>query len=110
MNCYYSNLIEGHDTHPVDIERALKNDYSAERGKAQPPTRSQSAHRGPEMDRRGRTARTHGKRGRYLRDPWTVSANSCRMNCYGSKTLTMANECRLFPARFVNVMSESGNT
>src|SRR5450759_1498565 len=28
MNCYYSNLIEGHDTHPVDIERALKNDYS----------------------------------------------------------------------------------
>jgi Fic family protein len=30
MNCYYSNLIEGHDTHPVEIERALKGDYSAE--------------------------------------------------------------------------------
>jgi len=30
MNCYYSNLIEGHDTHPVDIERALANDFSAE--------------------------------------------------------------------------------
>jgi len=30
MNCYYSNLIEGHDTHPVDIERALNSDYSAE--------------------------------------------------------------------------------
>lgn len=28
MNCYYSNLIEGHDTHPIDIERALKDDYS----------------------------------------------------------------------------------
>jgi len=28
MNCYYSNQIEGHDTHPIDIERALKNDYS----------------------------------------------------------------------------------
>lgn len=28
MNCYYSNLIEGHDTHPEDIERALKNDFS----------------------------------------------------------------------------------
>ena len=28
MNCYYSNLIEGHDTHPVDIERALKKDFS----------------------------------------------------------------------------------
>ncbi len=30
MNCYYSNLIEGHDTHPVDIERALKADYSTD--------------------------------------------------------------------------------
>src|SRR5260221_11663249 len=30
MNCYYSNLIEGHDTHPIDIERALNNDYSAD--------------------------------------------------------------------------------
>ncbi|MGY2843775.1 hypothetical protein ACVIWU_006349 [Bradyrhizobium sp. USDA 4509] len=30
MNCYYSNLIEGHDTHPIDIERALKHDYSAD--------------------------------------------------------------------------------
>jgi len=30
MNCYYSNLIEGHDTHPIDIERALRNDYSSE--------------------------------------------------------------------------------
>ena len=29
MNCYYSNLIEGHDTHPVDIERALNNDFSS---------------------------------------------------------------------------------
>lgn len=28
MNCYYSNLIEGHYTHPVDIERALKSEYS----------------------------------------------------------------------------------
>ncbi len=30
MNCYYSNLIEGHDTHPIDIERALKKDYSTD--------------------------------------------------------------------------------
>ena len=28
MNCYYSNFIEGHQTHPVDIERALRKDYS----------------------------------------------------------------------------------
>jgi len=30
MNCYYSNLIEGHDTHPIDIERALAGEYSAD--------------------------------------------------------------------------------
>ena len=30
INCYYSNLIEGHDTHPIEIERALKNDYSTD--------------------------------------------------------------------------------
>ena len=30
MNCYYSNLIEGHNTHPIDIERALNEDFSAD--------------------------------------------------------------------------------
>ena len=30
MNCYYSNLIEGHDTHPRDIERALAKNYARE--------------------------------------------------------------------------------
>lgn len=30
MNCHYSNLIEGHDTHPRDIDRALANDFSTE--------------------------------------------------------------------------------
>ena len=33
MNCYYSNLIEGHNTHPIEIERALNNDYSKDRKK-----------------------------------------------------------------------------
>lgn len=28
MNCYYSNLIEGHNTHPIDIEKALGKDFS----------------------------------------------------------------------------------
>ena len=30
MNCYYSNLIEGGNTKPIDIERALHGDYSEE--------------------------------------------------------------------------------
>ena len=33
MNCYYSNLIEGHNTHPVDIERAMREDFSADPAK-----------------------------------------------------------------------------
>ena len=27
MNCYYSNLIAGHDTHPGDIDRVLAQHY-----------------------------------------------------------------------------------
>jgi Fic family protein len=28
VNCYYSNLIEGHNTHPIDIEKAMKSEYA----------------------------------------------------------------------------------
>ncbi len=30
MNCYYSNLIEGHNTHPRDVDRAIHNEYSSD--------------------------------------------------------------------------------
>jgi Fic family protein len=30
MNCYYSNLIEGHNTKPRDIERALADDMETD--------------------------------------------------------------------------------
>lgn len=30
MNCYYSNLIEGHNTHPIDIQRALFGETSTD--------------------------------------------------------------------------------
>jgi Fic family protein len=33
MNCYYSNLIEGHDTRPRDIERALAGDLDQNEGR-----------------------------------------------------------------------------
>lgn len=33
MNTYYSNLIEGHDTHPRDIERAMAEQFEAEGGR-----------------------------------------------------------------------------
>ncbi len=33
MNCYYSNLIEGHYTHPRDIEKALAENFSKNKEK-----------------------------------------------------------------------------
>ncbi len=30
MNCYYSNLIEGHNTLPRDIQRALADQFASE--------------------------------------------------------------------------------
>lgn len=33
MNCYYSNLIEGHNTHPRDIDRALAEEFFEDREK-----------------------------------------------------------------------------
>jgi len=30
INSYYSNLIEGHHTHPSDIERAVRDDYDSD--------------------------------------------------------------------------------
>lgn len=33
MNCYYSNLIEGHNTHPRDIDRALAEEFSEDKEK-----------------------------------------------------------------------------
>jgi Fic family protein len=33
MNSYYSNLIEGHHTHPIDIERAMQHEYLDEPAK-----------------------------------------------------------------------------
>lgn len=33
VNSYYSNLIEGHNTHPTDIQRAMRRDYSADEDK-----------------------------------------------------------------------------
>lgn len=30
MNCHYSNLIEGHNTHPRDIDRAIAKDFSTD--------------------------------------------------------------------------------
>ncbi len=50
MNCYYSNLIEGHDTHPIDIERALKEDYSSDAKIKKPSAGGQGTYHRSKMD------------------------------------------------------------
>jgi len=40
VNSYYSNLIEGHSTHPIDIERAMREDYSKDQEKRDLQTES----------------------------------------------------------------------
>jgi Fic family protein len=42
INSYSSNLIEGHDTHPADIERAMREDYSADPAKRAPQLESRA--------------------------------------------------------------------
>ena len=34
MNCYYSNMIEGHNTRPREIEQALRGEISGDRERA----------------------------------------------------------------------------
>ena len=69
MNCYYSNLIEGHDTHPVDIERALQGRLQQRREKTRSPARSQGAYRGPAMDRSGGLKGPRRRRRLHPRNP-----------------------------------------
>jgi hypothetical protein len=49
MNCYYPNLIEGRNTHPVDIDRALAGDYANE-PMPQSAIGGACAHRGSAFD------------------------------------------------------------
>ena len=110
MNCYYSNLIEGHDTHPIDIERALKGDYSNDTRKARPPARGQGAYRGPAVDRR----RRHQRQRRHCATPSArstgASARSCPRTCYGSRTHKPRIGSRSSPANCVPAMSRSAGT
>jgi hypothetical protein len=60
MNCYYSNLITGHDAHPIDIERALSGCQRQGCPKARFAEGSEGAHRRTEMDRRRRPEKRFG--------------------------------------------------
>ena len=86
MNCYYSNLIEGHNTHPVDIELALKMSSAAMpaivicNGK-QKPTSLYNSGLMPGVCRAG-TLSLRGVSARFT----VVFANYCQKTFSGLKT------------------------
>ena len=87
MNCYYSNLIEGHDTHPVDIERALKGDYSRDTKKRDLQLEAKAHIDVQEWIDKGSLTPARPPPPAYARSI-AVSANCCRMICFGFETVT----------------------
>ena len=82
MNCYCSNLIEGHETHPIDIERALKKDYSAD-----PKQRNLQLEAEAHVSARDGSMGADSKAGRRPSKPSlksTVGSVSCCRNSCGS--------------------------
>jgi Fic family protein len=109
MNCYYSNLIEGHDTHPVDIERALREDYSqdARRRDLQLEARAHIAVQKwtDEGGLKGRAVTTDG-----IRETHRRFCESCPKTCSSSRTRTPMNASASSPANCGSVMSRSDAT
>ena len=77
MNCYYSNLIEGHDTHPIDIERALKSDYSGDARKRDLQLEAMAHIKVQQWIDSGGLKGEHSRLTRFAR-PTVVSVRCCR--------------------------------
>ena len=90
MNCYYSNLIEGHDTHPIDIVRALRDDYSADVGKRNLQLEARAHIAVQDMDRPGRIGQPRRKRSTASSRLIGASAKHFPRTCSGPKTLQPA--------------------
>ena len=77
MNCYYSNLIEGHNTLPVDIERALAGDFAQDKNKRDLQLEARAHIEVQRMIDRGRRRRLR-----------------CRRISFCGSTRSSADECR----------------
>ena len=108
MNCYYSNLIEGHDTHPIDIERALKGDYSKDTKKRDLQLEAKAHIDGPAMDRQRRPERPRPSLPTPSAKSTGASASRCPTTCCGSKTRRQKKRSRSSPANCATAMSPSG--
>ena len=97
MNCYYSNLIEGHDTHPRDIDRALANDFSNEPVNGNSSRKPSPTYTSRRSSMRA-AIRTCGPRQPPTRAGYTrSSARSCPTSSSGLRIPSPASACRSFP-------------
>jgi hypothetical protein len=106
MNCYYSNLIEGHDTHPVDIERALKRNYSAD-----PKKRSLQLEAAAHIEVQGMIdggqVPDDCTAPEYIQFLHRAFCERLPTICSGSSTRRTARRCGSSPASFASSMSRS---
>ena len=91
MNCYYSNLIEGHDTHPVDIERALRGDYSQDRKKRDLQIEAKAHMAVQQWIDEGGLSVNQAVSPKPSSTFIGGSASTCRKTCSGSTTRTPAS-------------------
>ena len=110
MNCYYSNLIEGHDTHPIDIERALNNDYSADPDKRDLQLEAKAHIEVQRWIDGGRPPRSRHYACRHLRDASPFLASCCRKTCCGLRIPRPANGSRWCPASCAGATLKSAGT
>jgi len=83
MNCYYSNLIEGHDTHPIEVERALKNEYSQDTRKRNLQLEAKAHIHVQRWIDSGHLRGHATTRARGLPKFTAASVSSCPKSCYG---------------------------
>lgn len=108
MNCYYSNLIEGHNTHPVDIERALAGDYSqdTEKRNLQKEPKRTSPHSAGSMKVRWPARRPQCKR---CSTSTSALKALCLPTCFGLRSRAPDAMSRSSPANYATAMSGSAS-
>jgi hypothetical protein len=90
MNCYYSNLIEGHNTHPIAIERAMRKNYDSD-PKKRNLQKEAEAHVAVQrwIDGGGLSGRPLREFARYI----AGSALRCPRTSFGSRILIPEKSC-----------------
>ena len=106
MNCYYSNLIEGHDTHPVELERALKNDYSQDQKKRDLQIEAKAHIEVQEWMDGGGLKREKAVTSEGIRETTAGFTSRYPKTFFGSKSQSARNACASYRDSFASAMCE----